>query len=43
VGVNLCTFTPILGTQADATLGRDIILFIEEVEEDMSHIEGIRH
>ena len=28
VGGNLCTFTPILGTQADATLGRDIILFI---------------
>ena len=41
VGGNLCTFTPILGTQADATLGRDIILFIEEVEEDMSHIDRL--
>ena len=38
VGGNLCTFTPILGTQADATLGRDIILFIEE---DMSHIDRL--
>ena len=41
VGGNLCTFTPILGTQADATLGLDIILFIEEVEEDMSHIDRL--
>ena len=41
VGGNLCTFTPILGTPADATLGRDIILFIEEVEEDMSHIDRL--
>ena len=41
VGGNLCTFTPILGTQADATLGQDIILFIEEVEEDMSHIDRL--
>ena len=41
VGGNLCTFTPILGTQADATLGRDVILFIEEVEEDMSHIDRL--
>ena len=39
VGGNLCTFTPILGTDADATLGQDILLFIEEVEEDMSHID----
>lgn len=41
VGGNLCTFTPILGTAADATLGQDIILFIEEVEEDMSHIDRL--
>ena len=41
VGGNLCTFTPILGTSADATLGEDIILFIEEVEEDMSHIDRL--
>ena len=40
-GGNLCTFTPILGTEADATLGRDIVLFIEEVEEDMSHIDRL--
>jgi len=41
VGGNLCTFSPILGTEADATMGRDIILFIEEVEEDMSHIDRL--
>ena len=41
VGGNICTFTPILGTNADATLGKDIILFIEEVEEDMSHIDRL--
>ncbi len=41
VGGNLCTFTPVLGTEADATLGEDIILFIEEVEEDMSHIDRL--
>jgi muramoyltetrapeptide carboxypeptidase len=40
-GGNLSTFTPILGTPADATLGRDIILFIEEVGEDMSHIDRL--
>ena len=40
-GGNLCTFTPLLGTDADATLGHDIILFIEEVEEDMSHIDRL--
>ena len=41
VGGNLCTFTPVLGTEADATLGENIILFIEEVEEDMSHIDRL--
>ena len=41
VGGNLCTFSPVLGTEADATLGSDIILFIEEVEEDMSHIDRL--
>ena len=40
-GGNLCTFSPVLGTPADATLGRDIILFIEEVEENMSHIDRL--
>ena len=41
VGGNLCTFSPILGTGADATMGKDIILFIEEVDEDMSHIDRL--
>lgn len=39
IGGNLFTFTPLLGTVADATEGGDFILFIEEVEEDMSHID----
>ncbi|MBR0299534.1 MAG: LD-carboxypeptidase [Bacteroidales bacterium] len=39
VGGNLCTFTPNLGTQADATTGKDLILFIEEVEESMHNID----
>ena len=41
VGGNLCTFSPILGTWADATSGKDFILFIEEVEENMSHIDRL--
>lgn len=39
VGGNICTFAPNLGTHADATLGRDLILFIEEVEEGMHNID----
>ena len=39
VGGNLCTFAPNLGTQADATMGRDLILFVEEVEESMHNID----
>ena len=39
VGGNLCTVAPNLGTQADATLGRDIVLFIEEVGESMHNID----
>ena len=39
VGGNLCTFAPNLGTQADATAGSDLILFIEEVEESMHNID----
>ena len=39
VGGNLCTFAPNLGTQADATLGRNLILFIEEVGESMHNID----
>ena len=41
VGGNLCTFSPILGTHADATMGQNIILFIEEVNEEMSHIDRL--
>lgn len=41
VGGNLCTFSPILGTWADATAGEGFILFIEEVEENMSHIDRL--
>ena len=39
VGGNLCTFVPNLGSQADATKGRDLILFVEEVEESMHNID----
>ena len=39
VGGNLCTFAPNLGTRADATAGRDLILFIEEVGESMHNID----
>ena len=39
IGGNLCTFAPNLGTQADATLGDDLILFIEEVDETMHNVD----
>lgn len=39
VGGNLCTIAPNLGTQADATMGKDLILFIEEVGESMHNID----
>ena len=39
VGGNICTFAPNLGTLADATLGANLILFIEEVEESMHNID----
>lgn len=39
VGGNMCTFVPNLGSRADATMGRDIILFMEEVEESMHNID----
>jgi len=41
VGGNICTFVPVLGTDADATNGEDIILFIEEVEESMHNIDRL--
>jgi muramoyltetrapeptide carboxypeptidase len=39
VGGNLCTFAPNLGSQADATMGQNLILFVEEVEESMHNID----
>ena len=39
VGGNMCTFVPNLGSLADATLGKDLILFMEEVEESMHNID----
>ena len=39
VGGNLCTVAPNVGSQADATMGRDIILFVEEVGESMHNID----
>ncbi len=39
VGGNLCTLSPNIGTQADATTHQDIILFIEEVGESMHNID----
>ncbi len=39
VGGNLCTLAPNLRTQADATLGNDIILFLEEVDEPMRNVD----
>ena len=39
VGGNICTIAPNIGTQADATLGRNLILLIEEVGESMHNID----
>lgn len=39
VGGNLCTVAPNLGSQADATMGQDLILFVEEVGESMHNID----
>ena len=41
VGGNLSTLVPVLGTRADATAGREILLFLEEVEEDFTHIDRL--
>ncbi len=43
VGGNLCTFTPNLGSKADATKGNNLILFIEEIEESMHNIDRQMH
>lgn len=39
VGGNLCTIAPNVGSQADATMGQDLILFVEEVGESMHNID----
>lgn len=39
VGGNLCTIAPNVGSQADATIGQDLILFVEEVGESMHNID----
>ena len=39
IGGNICTFAPNLGSIADATKGKDLILFVEEVEESMHNID----
>ncbi len=39
VGGNLCTFAPNIGSRADATKGRDLILFVEEIGEPMRNID----
>lgn len=41
VGGNFCTLAPLLGTWADATRLRSFILFLEEVEESMHHIDRL--
>lgn len=39
VGGNLCTFAPNIGSPADATTGKDLILFVEEIGENMRNID----
>lgn len=39
VGGNLCTIAPNHGTQADATSGKDLILFVEEIGETMRNVD----
>ena len=41
VGGNLSTLVPVLGTRADAIAGREVLLFLEEVEEDFTHIDRL--
>lgn len=43
VGGNLCTFTPNLGSQADATKANNLILLIEEIQESMHNIDRQMH
>ena len=39
VGGNLCTFATNVGSRADATKGKDLILFVEEIGENMRNID----
>ncbi len=39
VGGNLCTFAPNIGSRADATKANDLILFVEEIGENMRNID----
>ena len=39
VGGNLCTFAPNIGSRADATKSKDLILFVEEIGENMRNID----
>lgn len=39
VGGNLCTIAPNVRSQADATMGQGIVLFIEEIGESMRNID----
>jgi len=41
VGGNICTFVPLLGSQADATAHDSLILFIEEIGESMHNIDRL--
>lgn len=41
LGGNLSSFAPLCGTKADVTEGRDVILFIEDIGEDLSHIDRL--
>ena len=36
---NLCTFAPNVGSRADATKAKDLILFVEEIGENMRNID----
>ena len=41
VGGNICTFAPLLGTEADSLAGDNLILFIEEVGETFHNIDRL--
>lgn len=41
VGGNLCTYTPLAGTEADILQHQDIILFIEEIDEPYRNIDRL--